>query len=77
MENGTSPELLQVGNDRTFNALWALGIEEGSFACECGRTDCSQQLVLALVDYDARDDQPLLARGHARAGPASSSLVNP
>jgi hypothetical protein len=77
MRNGTSPELLLAENDRTFNALWVLGVEEGSFACECGGTDCGERLDLALNEYDARDDrQALLARGHA-AGAVPSSLENP
>ena len=68
MRNGASPELLLAENDRTFNALWALGVEDGSFACECGGTDCGERLDLALIEYAARDDgQVLLARGHAAA----------
>jgi hypothetical protein len=55
-----------------------LGVEEGSFSCECGGTDCGERLDLTLIEYAARDDgQVLLARGHATAGAASSSLVNP
>jgi hypothetical protein len=78
MKNGTSPELLLAENDRTFNALWVLGVEEGSFACECGGTDCGERVDLALIEYDARDDrQALLARGHATAGAVPSPLVNP
>ena len=78
MGNQASPELLLADNDRTFNSLWVLGVEEGSFACECGGTDCGERLDIALIDYEARDDgQVLLARGHATAGAASSSLVNP
>jgi len=77
MKNGTSPKLLLAENDRTFNALWVLGVEEGSFACECGGTDCGERLDLALIEYDARDDrQALLARGHATAGEGSSSSMN-
>jgi hypothetical protein len=58
--------------------LWVLGVEEGSFACECGDTDCGERLELALIEYAARDDgQALLVRGHATAGAASSSSVNP
>ena len=78
MRNGASPELLLAENDRTFNALWVLGVEEGSFACECGGTDCGERLHLALIEYAARDDgKVLLARGHATAGAVSWSLVNP
>ena len=69
MENGKSPELLLAQNDRTFNSLWVLGVEEGSFACECGGTDCGERLELSLIEYAAREDgQVLLAPGHAQAG---------
>ena len=44
MGNAASSELLQAENDRTFNALWVLGVEEGSFSCECGGTDCGERL---------------------------------
>ena len=78
MRNGTSPELLLAENDRTFNALWVLGVEEGSFACECGGTDCGERLDLALIEYAARDfGQVLLAHGHATAGAAPPPSVNP
>ena len=78
MRDGASSELLLAENDRTFNALWVLGVEEGSFSCECGGTDCGERLDLTLIEYAARDDgQVLLARGHATVGAASSSLVNP
>ena len=56
MGNGASSELLQAENDRTFNALWVLGVEEGSFACECGDTNCSEHMELALIEYAARED---------------------
>ena len=73
MGNGSSPELVLAKNDRTFNALWVLGVEEGSFACECGGTDCGERLDLALIEYAARDDgQMLLARGHEAAGAVPS-----
>jgi hypothetical protein len=78
MRNQASPELLLADNDRTFNALWALGVEEGSFACECGGTDCGERLDLTLIEYAAREDgHVLLARGHAAAGAAPSSSVTP
>jgi hypothetical protein len=77
MKNGTARELLLAENDRTFNSLWVLGVEEGSFACECGGTECGERLNLALIEYAARDDgQVLLARGHAKAGAVPSSLPN-
>jgi hypothetical protein len=77
MRNGASSELL-ADNDRTFNALWVLGVEEGSFACECGGTDCDERLDLTLIEYDARDDgKVLLARGHATVGAVPSPLVSP
>ena len=66
MGNAASSELLQAENDRTFNALWVLGVEEGSFACECGDTNCSENMELALIEYAAREDgHALLASGHA------------
>jgi hypothetical protein len=49
MRNGASSELLLAENDRTFNALWVLGVEEGSFSCECGGTDCGERLDLTLI----------------------------
>ena len=78
MRNGASPELLLAENNRTFNALWVLGVEEGSFTCECGGEGCGERLDLTLIEYAARDDgQVLLAREHATARAASSSLANP
>jgi len=78
MGNQASPELLLADNDRTFNALWVLGVEEGSFACECGGTHCGERFDLTVIEYAARDDaQALLVRGHATAGAASSSSVTP
>ena len=69
MRNGNSPELLLAQNDRTFNALWVLGVDVGSFACECGATDCGERLELSLIEYAAREDgQVLLAPRHAQAG---------
>jgi len=78
MGNQASPELLLADNDRTFNALWVLGVEEGSFACECGGTACGERLNLTLIEYAARDDgKGLLAHGHATTGAAPSSSVSP
>jgi hypothetical protein len=78
MGNQASPELLLADNDRTFNALWVLGVEEGSFACECGGTHCGERLDLALIEYAARDDgKVLLARGHATGRAVPSSSVSP
>jgi hypothetical protein len=78
MGNGASSDLLQAENDRTFNALWVLGVEEGSFACECGKTGCGEHMELALIEYAAREDgHALLAFGHATAGAVPSSLLNP
>jgi hypothetical protein len=78
MRNGASPELLLAENNRTFNALWVLGVEEGSFTCECAGAGCGERLDLSLIEYAARDDgQVLLARGHATAGAELSSQVNP
>ena len=78
MGNGASSDLLQAENDRTFNALWVLGVEEGSFACECGDTDCREHMELALIEYAAREDgHALLASGHPTARAVPSSLLNP
>jgi hypothetical protein len=78
MRTQAAPELLLADNDRTFNALWVLGVEEGSFACECGGTDCGERLDLTLIEYAAREDgHVLLARGHATAHAAPSSSVTP
>ena len=69
MENGNSSQLLLAQNDRTFNSSWVLGVEEGSFASQCGGTDCGERLDLSLIEYAAREDgQTLLAPGHAQAG---------
>ena len=77
MGNAASSELLQGENDRRFNALWVLGLQEGSFACECGDTNCSEHMELALIEYAAREDgHALLASGHATAGAVPSSLLN-
>jgi hypothetical protein len=68
MGNELFPELVRAVNDRSFNALWGLGVEEGDFACECGRTGCSERLELTVIEYAARDDgQLLLAPGHTQA----------
>ena len=78
MGNLASPELLLADNDLIFIALWVLGVGEGSFACECGGTDCGERLDLTLIEYAARDDGTvLLGRGHATAGAAQSSSVSP
>jgi hypothetical protein len=62
-------------NDHSFNALWALGAEEGDFACECGRVGCRERLELTVIEYAARDDgQLLLAPGHAPAGAMPSTV---
>jgi hypothetical protein len=77
MGNVASSELLLAENDRTFNALWVLGVEQGSFACECGGTDCSERMDLSLIEYAAREGgQVLLARGHATAGAVPPLSVN-
>ena len=73
MGNGMFPELLRAVNDRSFNALWVLGAEEGDFACECGRPGCSERLELTVIEYAARDDgELLLAPGHTPPGMTST-----
>ena len=75
MGNGLFPELLRAANDRSFNALWAFGAEEGDFACECGRVGCSERLELTIIEYAARDDgQLFLAPGHMPAGAMPSTV---
>jgi hypothetical protein len=64
MENVGSPEPLREVNDRAFGYLRRSGAERGDFACECGSQDCSEQVELLLIEYAAREDQPLLAPGH-------------
>jgi len=65
MQSGLSPEILREVNDRTFNTLWALGAEEGDFACECGHADCSERFERTLIEYAARQDgQAFLAPEH-------------
>ena len=59
MGNGALSELLQAENNRTFNTLWVLGAEEGSFACECGDTDCRT--------YGVRAHRVCRSRGRTRA----------
>jgi hypothetical protein len=54
-------------NDRAYNILWRLGTESGDFACECGSKGCDQRVELLVIEYAARDAQPLLAPGHAPA----------
>ena len=76
MGNQASPELLLADNDRTFNALWVLGVEEGSFACECGGTDCGERLDLTLIEYAARDDGQVLPRPRACDGRRSAVVFN-
>jgi hypothetical protein len=82
MEKETPPELLRDLNDRTFRVLWGLGAEEGDFVCECGRKGCDERLELLVIEYAARESQPLLAPGHvlshdsvARPGRAAARTV--
>ena len=69
MENGTVPGLMRDVNDRTFESLRGFGAEEGDFACECGGEGCQERLELLVIEYAARDDQPLLAPRHQRFAP--------
>lgn len=72
MENGTSPELLRELNEHTYNVLWGLGAEEGDFACECGDQGCDERMGFLVIEYAARDSQPLLAPGHVLADDAAA-----
>ena len=72
MENETPPELIRDVNDRIFNLSRTQGSEDAVFVCECGTKGCSERMELFLIEYAAREDQPLLARGHQRVAPAVS-----
>ena len=81
MGNQASPELLLADNDRTFNALWVLGVEEGSFACECGGTDCGERFGphLDRVRRSRRwtgAPRPRARHGRGRAVVFSDSLMH-
>ena len=61
MENRASPQEM---NDRVYRSLRRNGAEEGAFACECEAQGCSEQVVRLLIEYAARENQPLVAPGH-------------
>ena len=61
MENQASPREL---NDRVYRSLRRSGAEEGDFACECQARDCEERVGRLLIEYAARESQPLLAPGH-------------
>jgi hypothetical protein len=71
MENGLSPRPTRDVNDHAYGVLWGLGAEEGDFACECGERGCHERVELLVIEYAARDDQPLLAPGHKPVTSAS------
>lgn len=73
MENGALPNLMREVNDRTFSSLRGFGAEKGDFACECGGEGCRERVELLVIEYAARDDQPLLAPAHRRLAPAAVS----
>ena len=64
MENGTVPALLLAANDRIYNVSWGVGGEDGDFLCECGNKDCAEQVQFLLIEYAAREGEPILAPGH-------------
>jgi hypothetical protein len=71
MANGVPAELVRTVNDRWFTVLSELGAQEGVFACECGRRDCSERLELTLIEYASRaEGETLLATGHGRGSVA-------
>lgn len=75
MASGTSQELLQAANDRTFSLLWGIGAEEGDFVCECGQRDCTDRLELTIIEYAAREDGHwILAPGHEQVESGPSPL---
>ena len=65
MENQASPREM---NDRVYRSLRRVGAEEGDFACECQAQGCNEQVERLLIEYAARESQPLLAPGHAASG---------
>jgi hypothetical protein len=66
VENGIPPLLRREVNDRTFNVLRGLGSEDGDFHRECGKEGCAERLELLVIEYAAREEEPLLAPGHKR-----------
>jgi hypothetical protein len=66
VENRIPPLLRREVNDRTFNVLRGLGSEDGDFHCECGKEGCAERLELLVIEYAAREEEPLLAPGHKR-----------
>ena len=76
MEDGI-PLIVREVNDRTYSVLWGLGAEEGDFACECGSKGCDVRVELLVVQYAARENEPLLAPGHAPPRATPSSLGEP
>lgn len=52
--------------DLATDADWGGGAAEWEFFCECGRSDCSEQVELTLDAYVALADggKPVLAPGH-------------
>jgi hypothetical protein len=69
---GNGSLIVREVNDRTYSVLWGLGAEEGDFACECGSEGCEERVVLLVIEYAARDDEPLLAPGHKRVSFAAA-----
>ncbi|HKO73910.1 MAG TPA: hypothetical protein VJU01_01210 [Gaiellaceae bacterium] len=55
-------------NDRVYRSLRRVGAEEGDFACECQAQGCNERVERLLIEYAARESQPLLAPGHAASG---------
>ena len=73
MENAIRQELMRDVNDRIYSVLWGLGAEDGEFVCECGDEGCTERLEVLVVEYAARDQQPLLAPGHPQVAPVAVS----
>jgi hypothetical protein len=65
MEHQASPREL---NDRVYRSLRRAGAEEGDFACECQAQGCNERVERLLIEYAARESQPLLAPGHEASG---------
>jgi hypothetical protein len=66
MENQAS---LRELNDRVYRSLQRTGAEGGDFACECEAHDCEERVERLLIEYAAREGQPLLAPGHEASSP--------
>jgi hypothetical protein len=60
--------LMREVNDRIFELLSGMGIEDGEFLCECSDEGCFERIQLALRAYtasqEAEDRPPFKLAGH-------------